>query len=110
MTKGFVPCELFVHFKQGDDFKHVLENTEGGNVAEALRTWGAHLAEAAEGLKRFAAVIDGHAVEADADTNCVWLQVPSALMPKIEGQGFDSIGFRRQEDSEEDLADVAPAE
>jgi hypothetical protein len=62
--------ELWLHYKQGDDFGHVLEKCKG-NVPKALKTWAANFKQHAEVCLQLAKAFKGKKITVQADTHMI---------------------------------------
>jgi hypothetical protein len=61
--------EMFVHYKQGDDLGHHLENSK--DASESLFSWSTSLISAGERVKVIAERIKGLDITIDADTHFI---------------------------------------
>ena len=65
MTKSY---ELFLHYKQGDDFQRCLGHARG-NVPTALRLWAETFKRNHDICLQLARVFEGKEIDAHADTH-----------------------------------------
>ena len=73
MEKTYKSYELFLHFKQGDDFHQSLEQADG-DIPAALRNWAEFMRGNAEHCDQLAntlerEIADGAKIEVDANTH-----------------------------------------
>lgn len=62
--------ELFLHWKQGDDFRNCLEQAKG-NVSKALELWAEDFDGYAKHCRELAQQFEGRDMRADADTHMI---------------------------------------
>lgn len=98
-----VMIDLYVHWKQGDDFASSLEACDGKVVA-GLRAWADGLSGSAERIREVAAILEGASVEGFGGTHCVSISgVPARLLEKLEATGIvHRSAFDEDEDGDED--------
>lgn len=106
---------LFVHWKQGDDFAKELQ--EHPVVCEALRSWANQMDDNAKQLRDLADIVEGKAVFTDADCNHIGFcgddEVLGIAVEKGLIQQEDDTEEDEEEEEEEDddeLAEVSGEE
>lgn len=74
-------------FKQGDDLKSHLEETNFNKV-QALRNYADQLTDVAKHLRELSSHIEGTSVEVDAQGHHIWLIGPEDNLEKICQKGL----------------------
>lgn len=82
--------ELFLHWKQGDDFRDCLEQASG-SVSEALELWAESFDSRAKHCRELAEHVKGKSIEADADTHMIMFTGDEELLAKLAGKGLLSV-------------------
>lgn len=103
---------LFVHWKQGDDFGGELQ--EHPVVSDALRSWADRMDCNAKQLRDLASLFDGKSVSADADCNHIGLcgddEVLGIAVKKGLIQQEDDTEEEEEEEDDDELAEVSGEE
>lgn len=73
---------LWLHWKQGDDFRDLLEKNKG-DVAEALGDWAEEFEARAEHCKEIAKAIKGKNIEAEADVHFINLSGDEKVLNEL---------------------------
>lgn len=110
----YVDYDLFLHFKQGDDFGQCLERAEG-DVVRALLDWSEHFQWCSTQCREIAAKIGAYfdeypnatKVTAQGDTHTISIEGPEMLMEDLARQGLLNREEFEDEDEDEipDLSD-----
>jgi len=90
--------ELFLHWKQGDDFRGCLEQAKG-NVSEALEFWARDFDSRAKHCRELAERVKGKSVETDADTHMITFGGDEELLDKLVEEELLSA-FEVEDDEE----------
>ncbi len=101
---------LSVHYKQGDDFRHFLDE-EKDDVPAALKSWAAHFGQIQSHLLRLAQHMTGFDVTANAGTHHISFEpgnedASKLLEVLVKEELLDSYDF---EDEELDEDNDTPA-
>lgn len=99
--------ELFLHFKQGDDFGQILQ-ANNNDIPTALRVWEQGFKENAAVCARLAKAFEGQALTAHADTHhisfapddakadeCLEVMVKEELLQAIDSDDEDDDADER---------------
>jgi len=77
--------ELWLHWKQGDDFSACL-NEAGQDVPKALELWAGGFDKCAQHCRTLAKKLGCAVVEVDADTHMIQFSGDKALLDKLVEQ------------------------
>ncbi|KXB03013.1 hypothetical protein AKJ45_02835 [candidate division MSBL1 archaeon SCGC-AAA261F19] len=78
--------ELFLHWKQGDDFAEELEKAD--TTEEALRNWAETFEEHAKHCRELAEIFEGKDIEAYADTHHISFVDDEEVLKKAVKKGL----------------------
>ena len=95
--------ELWLHYKQGDDFSGHLKETS--SVSAALRRWAAQFIENQAICERLAVMLDGRNVTGHGDTHLVELCADDVDAEKALAVAAAEELIAAREDDEEDVDD-----
>ena len=93
---------LWIHWKQGDDLAHYLDQNKQ-NVVQGLRDWADSLENGAQKVRELAGALEGHAVKIQADTHHISIEVNPQVLEKIKD--LDGVCVEEWEDEDEDFED-----
>ena len=74
---------VFIHWKQGDDFHAALEKADG-NVVQGLRNWADYMSAGAECVREIAGALEGIPVKGEGDTHHIGFHIENASDELIE--------------------------
>jgi len=81
---------LWVHWKQGDEFHDLLEESKG-DVSKALERWSEIFEERAKFCVELASRLKGKNVKADADTHYIGLYGDEKVLDKLAKEGLINV-------------------
>lgn len=95
--------ELFLHYKQGDDFRHHLDNANG-NVSKALRSWASEFRHHYDVCTQLANKLEGLNLGAEADTHYIALGANDA-QAEAALEEFAASGVLEKRDMFDEFSD-----
>lgn len=96
--------ELFLHYKQGDDFGQILRENQS-DVPKALRAWAARFKENVAICERLAKAFEGQKLVVEADTHHISFDPTDGSARKcLEAMAVEKLihVYEFEEDEDED--------
>lgn len=82
----YINYELFLHWKQGDDFASCLEETD--TVEEALRKWAEGFDACADHCRKLADEFSGKNIEGQGDTHFIAFSGDEEVLERAVEKGL----------------------